>query len=192
MYANKSIIAALVLGTELVMAAPKFAVCNMVANPADDPISSIGGVLLFKQGENEEEIRVFGSLFMDVADVELDEGKFGEWRGMAVTENAFDGVDCDNNGEIYNPFEAEYLNLKPARFGSNGNACYRHKEDTQTTLWGENSVIGKSVSLYEENVQEGWIQACCNIEELSREQYIEAMDQMWADKQQRKEDAEGI
>ena len=114
---------------------------------------------------------------MDVADVQLNEGLQIEERALAITENHFDGVDCDNNGETYNPFEAEYSNLSSAKFrASTGGGCYRHKDDTQTTLWGENSVIGKSVSVYEENVQEGWIQACCTIKEVTREEYVEALE----------------
>ena len=63
-------------------------------------------------------------------------------------------MDCDANGDPYNPFgdAAEYLNLGRARFGTNGNVCYRHKDDAQTTLWGDNSVLGRSVSLYETDV----------------------------------------
>ena len=126
----------------------------MVTNPGETFDSTIAGTLLFRQSEDDEHIRIFGSLHMDVGLVELDEGQFKEWRGMGITENAFDGSECDNNGEIYNPFGAEYSNLNSAKFsGVDGGACYHYgRDDTQTTLWGDNSVLGRSVSLYESTV----------------------------------------
>ena len=60
----------------------------MVSNPAEAD-TTIAGTILFRQRENEETIHIFGSLHMDAELVEVDEGRFGEWRGMAITENEF-------------------------------------------------------------------------------------------------------
>ena len=48
---------------------------------------------------------------------------------------------------------------------------YRHA-DRKTTLFGDNSILGRSMSLYEMDEQSGNIDACCTVTEVTRSEFM--------------------
>lgn len=141
-------------------------------NPADP--NSVSGMFLFEQWGEDARIKVLGR---------VDLGADGEdVRALAVTENSYDGLDCGLNGDIFNPFtpEEDYESLRDMVFGADGVGYYEHR-DCKTTLFGDNSIIGRSVSMFEMEEQAGFIDACCTIESISFEQFFEARKELDSD-----------
>ena len=138
-------------------------------NPADP--NSVSGLFLFECSEDKQ-LKVKGRVDLGYAEGEQAEG---DLRALAITTRAYDGLDCGLNGDIYNPFTeadpaAMYDSLRDIVFGADGVGYYEHR-DGLTTLYGDNSVIGRSISLYEMDEQAGFIDACCTIEAISSRQY---------------------
>ena len=118
----------------------QYACCMLEGNPADP--NSVSGMFLFEQFSEDARIKVLGRVDLGAAGEEA--------RALAVTENSYDGLDCGLNGDIFNPFtpEEDYESLRDMVFGADGVGYYEHR-DCHTTLFGDNSIIGRSVSMYE-------------------------------------------
>ena len=134
----------------------------MESNPGNLLYEDTSGIFLFRQRGEEGHMRVYGRACLGYEEL----GEV-ERRGLAITTNAYDddADNCNNNGAVFNPFTQEegtrpYNNLRDIEFGEDGLGIYRHR-DNKTTLFGENSIAGRSMSLYESDEQSGNIDACC-------------------------------
>ena len=173
----KSFAAALLLSSQFALTEAKrggkgfkaddrlFAKCELTGNPADP--SSISGLFLLDQADADSMIKVKGRVDLGAENEDT--------RALAITENAFDMYDCDNNGDIFNPFTAadatvSYDSLRDILFAADGIGYYEHR-DKLTTLFDDDSVLGRSISLYEMEDQSGFIEACCTITEITRQEY---------------------
>ena len=122
----------------------KFACCTLQGNPATG--EDVSGMILFAQSEGSC-MRAFGQLTVNDGSIDLEAEETDEiWRSLAITENAFDGQNCDNNGGVFDPHES-YMGLQDICFDKTGAGGYFHRDD-QLTLCGDETIIGRSVSFY--------------------------------------------
>ena len=123
------------------------AYCKLGGNPTEEDTEDISGLFIFQQRSEDTSIRVYGRACLGYEEIgELDT------RALAITTNAYDYATCNNNGAVYNPFvvadpTSDYDNLRDMDFGVDGLGRYRHG-DRMTTLYGDNSILNRSMSLY--------------------------------------------
>ena len=140
--------------------ARKYACCEL---GGDD---SLTGTLFFWQHERGP-MHVKGHLLMDAADVVVEEGTETEARYMGISANASDGT-CLDLGALW-PFEGEAVDtLQPALFDVEGYAEYS-SNSRLASLFGDDAVFGRSVSLFADETNTGAVDACCTITEMDED-----------------------
>ena len=113
-------------------------------------------------------MRSMGVFSMFERNVEPEEDCVTEKRYQGITENAVEGT-CENLGRLW-PFGAEGVEqdhtLKKLRFGDDGYAMH-HQKDSPASLFGPNSIIGRSYSIFTAKDNVSSVDACCTIKEMT-------------------------
>ena len=134
------------------------------------------GTILFKQGPADDQaLKAMGMLYFDKDYLEIPDDEKYESRYMAITD-AEEGTCAVTSVWPFDDAEQDkHCALKQARFDEDGIARYR-SYDSPASLYGDYSVIGKSVTLYgEASVEDKTmdIDACCTITSIDEATFNE-------------------
>ena len=123
--------------------------------------------MLFVEEEGEG-MRSMGVVSMYAENVEPEEDLQNEKRYQGITENAVEET-CENPGTFW-PFGAEGVRpahtLKKLRFRDDGYAMH-YQKDSPASLFGDNSIIGRSLSIFTASNNVNSVDACCTITEIT-------------------------
>jgi len=161
--------AALLLGASLVMADElKFAKCELTE--LDNSGEGITGTIMFMQKEGRA-MRALGLLDMNGAIVPDNEGAHCpmERRAIDITAGGSDGTCLAEGASLYvlNGGHAVFKDDQQAVVAVAANHAGAAEGAEEPGLFGDSSVLGHSVSLYQDNDAGMLVEACCTITEIT-------------------------
>ena len=111
-------------------------------------------------------MKVYGALSM-TDDVMPEDLEIYESRYLGVSANANEDT-CADQGDLLFPLPGAefYAKLDDDGQAMGGHAIYNHDGGTEACLFHD--VIGKSVSLFEDETMSGQVDACCTIVEIDK------------------------
>ena len=166
----KTFLAALLVSSQVALAdrpERRYACCVLEEKTGE--MYGINGTVYMWQQDGDL-LKVSGELSMNANDVM---GEDGESRYMGISENA-QADTCEDPGSLW-PFPYDDMQgcaLQPVQFNVHGMANYR-SNDGPASLFVD-SIVGHSLSLYDDETKDGEVDACCTIMEMTEEDYYAA------------------